>query len=189
MNIFYLHDDPVECAKQHCDKHVVKMVIEYAQLLSTAHRCLDGQLFYGRTTNGRKIARYYHPDTVMNRALYKASHINHPSNVWVRKSKHNYNWLYELWVELAKEYEHRYGRVHESFRKLEMILLLPPQNMSDDEFTEPTPAMAQYPHCIVEGDSKESYRRFYWEDKKQFAKWTRRDKPDWWVEKEKMIYG
>jgi len=42
MNIFYLHKDPDICASYHCDKHVLKMIIEYAQLLSTAHRMLDG---------------------------------------------------------------------------------------------------------------------------------------------------
>ena len=42
MNIFYLDHHTQRCANQHCDKHVVKMIIEYAQLLSTAHRVIDG---------------------------------------------------------------------------------------------------------------------------------------------------
>ena len=72
MNIFYLHDDPVTCAKMHCDKHVVKMIVEYAQLLSTAHHVCDGE---------PKIH------------CYKATHKNHPSAVWARANKHNYNYL------------------------------------------------------------------------------------------------
>lgn len=185
MNVFYLDSDPVVCAKQHCDKHVVKMVVEYAQLMSTAHRVIDGQLWYGRNTNGRKIARYFHPDTAMNHELYKACHVNHPSAQWVRHSAENYNWLQNLWTALAAEYEYRYGRVHESFRKLEYYLLFPPAGLKLKEFTQPTPAMAQYPHCIVEGDSLASYRHFYWEDKRPFAKWTKRDKPEWWKEYER----
>ena len=55
MNIFYLHEDPIQNAKWHVDKHVVKMVTEYAQLLSTAHRVLDGEMYYGKTINGRNI--------------------------------------------------------------------------------------------------------------------------------------
>ena len=61
MNIFYLDNHTHRCAKQHCDKHVVKMIIEYAQLMSTAHRVLDGDPYEGRTANGRRIARWKHP--------------------------------------------------------------------------------------------------------------------------------
>jgi len=42
MNVFYLDRNPITAAQMHCDKHVVKMILEYAQLLSTAHRLLDG---------------------------------------------------------------------------------------------------------------------------------------------------
>lgn len=184
MNIFYIHSNPITCAEQHCDKHVVKMCTEYAQLLSTAHRVVDGELWFGRTTKGRKIQRYFHPDGVMNEALYKASHVNHPSNVWVRQNADNYNWLYELWCALCEEYTYRYGKQHESFRKLEYYLLLPPMKIAKGEFTQPTPAMKAYPHCIVEGNSIKSYRNFYWEDKREFATWSKRDKPDWWIKRE-----
>jgi len=187
MNIFYLHPDHVRCAQEHIDKHVVKMCIEYAQLMSTAHRVIDGKLWYGRTINGRKIARYFHSDPEMNSILYKASHINHPSAIWVRKSENNYNWLYNMWTALAEEYTHRYGRVHESFTKLEYHLLLPPDNIPKAGWTQPPPAMKAYPQCIVEGDSITSYRNYYWEAKSDFASWTKRDKPIWWIEREGQI--
>jgi hypothetical protein len=182
MNIFYLHKSPTLCAQQHCDKHVVKMLIEYAQLLSTAHRVLDGELFYGRTTNGRKITRYFHPDPAMNQELYKATHINHPSAIWVRQSKRNYEWLYDMWTALAAEYTYRYGKEHESFRKLEYHLLMAPKNISHNEFTEPTPAMQSHKECIVENDSIASYRNYYKQAKKEFATWKKRETPDWWEE-------
>ena len=81
MNIFYLHNDPKICAEQHCDKHVVKMILEYAQLLSTAHRVLDGTMYYepSRRT-GRMVKRYYLKD--QRKDLYQATHMNHPSAVW-----------------------------------------------------------------------------------------------------------
>ena len=161
------------------------MLIEYAQILSTTHRLVDGTPWIGRSTTGRKVARYFHPDPVMNKELYKATHINHPSTWWARQSREHYDWLQRLWCALAEEYTHRYGRVHESFRKLEYFLLLAPQNLQSKGFTEPSPAMAAYPHCIVEGDSVSSYRQFYWEDKRSFAKWTNRDKPEWWIEYER----
>ena len=74
MNIFYLDNHTHRCAKQHCDKHVVKMIIEYAQLMSTAHRVLDGDPYEGRTANGRRIARWKHPlETMKN--YYTKHHI------------------------------------------------------------------------------------------------------------------
>ena len=183
MNVFYLHHDPKECAQMHCDSHSSKMCVEYAQLLSTAHRVIDGKLWYGRTTNGRRIARDFHPDPEMQQQLYLASHVNHPSNIWVRENASNYEWLYDMWIELGKEYSHRYGREHASITKLELDLLVPPINIEQGEFTQPTPAMKSYPHCIVEGDSQTSYRNFYFEDKQSFAKWTNRAPPGWWMEK------
>lgn len=182
MNIFYLHPDPVTCAQMHCDKHASKMCVEYAQMLSTAHRVVDGSFWYGRTTNGRRVARYLHPDTDMQHNLYKAVHINHPSTQWVRACGENYSWMYDTWTALCAEYQHRYGRTHESFAKLEYFLMLPPANIKDHKFFQPTPAMKEFPQCIVEGDSLQSYRNYYWEAKRSFAKWSRRDVPSWWQE-------
>ena len=96
MNIFYLSAYPDQCAEMHCDKHVCKMIIEYAQIMSTAHRVLDGEEYYGRTKNGRRIKRWK-MNSNLEDILYKASHVNHPSNQWVRASISNYTWLYEMW--------------------------------------------------------------------------------------------
>ena len=76
MNVFYLDKDPVLAASYHCDKHCVKMIVESAQLLSTAHRLLDED------------------DAHSN--LYKVAHKNHPSTIWVRSSLENYTWLYAV---------------------------------------------------------------------------------------------
>ena len=178
-----MHQDPIICAEQHSDKHVVKMCVEYAQLLSTAQRCIDGEFWNGRTTNGRKIARYFHPDSAMNHTLYKATHINHPSSIWCRASVQNYQWLYDMWVSLCFEFERRYKKKHLSFVKLEYYLLMPPAAIPTDGFTEPTPAMGSHPHCIVEGDSITSYRNYYREAKRDFAVWSTRDIPEWWRER------
>ena len=71
MNIFYLHKDPKICAEMHLDKHCTKMLIEYAQLMSTAHRVLDGLEYEGRTKAGRKIKRYLAPYISKEQILYK----------------------------------------------------------------------------------------------------------------------
>ena len=96
MNIFYLHKKPEISAQLHCDKHVVKMIIEYAQMLSTAHRMLDGRPYVSQNLGGRRIQRWEHPNPNMEKVLYKASHINHPSAVWVRESAVQYQYMYDI---------------------------------------------------------------------------------------------
>jgi hypothetical protein len=178
MNIFYLNSDPKVCAEMHNDSHCSKMIIEYAQLMSTAHRVLDGTEYYGKTANGRKIKRWLHSDIELENALYKASHINHPSGIWVRQSRVNYRWLYRMWTELNTEFMYRYNKnvPHESFRKLQDILKNEPKNLKEGFFTEPTPAM---PDDVKSNSSITSYREYYIKYKQHLAKWTKRDIPDW----------
>jgi hypothetical protein len=177
MNIFYLSETQQTCAEQHNDKHVVKMIIEYAQLLSTAHRVLDGYEFYDTTANGRKIKRWKLEDE-RDDVLYKATHINHPSAVWVRQSDKNYDWLYGLYQTLMTEYTYRYGKVH-ACSKLEMWLARIPNNIPQRAFTEPTPAMPD--KYKVTGDSITSYKNYYIGDKQHIASWKKRTVPNWYV--------
>lgn len=188
MNIFYLNHDPKQCAKDHCDKHVVKMILEYAQLLSTAHRVIDGVQSVGLSKTGRKQTRYVLTDDRESR-LYSATHINHPSAAWVRKSYHNYVWLYTLLHHLCKEYTHRYKKVHKVERDdILHKLYLPPAGLDSTRntitFTEPPPAMPDY--CKVVGNSVKSYQTYYVKEKSRFAKWTSREAPAWYVEGTKI---
>jgi hypothetical protein len=176
MNIFYLHNDPETCAIEHVDKHVVKMILEYAQLLSTAHRVLDGTEYTDYTKNNRKIKRWRMQKDSMERVLYKATHVNHPSAVWCRQSADNYKWLYDLWRELMKEYTFRYGKHHEC-EKLISVLENVPKNIGDGGFTEPTPAMPD--DYIIENDSIASYHKYYKQDKKRMFSWKNREVPAW----------
>lgn len=176
MNIFYLDPDPVICAQYHCDKHVVKMIIEYAQLMSTAHRILDGDQYLGKSKLGRNIKRWLHPEPDMEEILYKASHINHPSAVWTRQSKQNYDWLYNLWFELCSEYTHRYGKEHLTWTKLMVPLGSLPKNIPDVPITVVPQAMPD--HCKMD-DPIDAYRNYYKLEKQSFAKWTKRDIPEW----------
>jgi len=178
MNVFYLDRDPRICAEMHCDKHVCKMIIEYAQLMSTAHRVHDGSVYYDKTKNGRRIKRWY-LNSNMEGILYKASHVNHPSAQWARASDGNYKWLYEMWTHLCEEYTHRYGKVHETQRKLADALSHIPMNIPKQQFKEPPQAMSHYPDCMVEGDSIKAYKNYYIVAKKEFAKWTKRQIPEW----------
>ena len=112
MNVFYLSSLPRECAEMHCDKHVCKMMIEYAQMLSTTHRILDG-------------------DEVISESLYKVAHKNHPCTIWTRTNRSNYLWLFRLWKNLSMEYTLRYDRLHLSWTKLNKYLSFTPKNIAD----------------------------------------------------------
>mgnify|MGYP001158104967 CR=1 FL=1 len=160
MNIFYLDKDVNKCAQYHNDKHCVKMILEYAQLLCTAHWELDVS------------------NQVMNNpmGLYKPTHKNHPSAVWVRQSKKNYEYLYSLFNALCHEYSYRYGKIHLTYSKLHNVLATPPQNIPDKEFTQPTPAM---PDDVKDNDSINAYRKYYNKYKQHLAKWTNREVPEW----------
>ena len=176
MNIFYLHPNTKTCAQHHCDKHVVKMIIEYAQLMSTAHRVLDGKLYVDKTANNRRIKRWSLPHQHMEDVVYKASHVNHPSGKWCRMTKENYGYLYSLWIELCKEYTHRYGRKHLTQEKLEHILVNTPKNMPSAGVTTMPQAM---PDDVKMPDPLDGYRKYYRTYKRDFAKWTNRQVPEW----------
>ena len=179
MNIFYLHPTPKTSAKLHCDKHVVKMIIEYAQQLCTAHRLLDG-IEWIDDSSGRKIKRWKLEDSHLDGLLYKASHVNHPDNIWVRQSVKNYDYLYKMFVFLCEEYTWRYGKIHETEKKLRRVLHKAPINIPTDvEFSEPPQAMPDY--CKNE-NTVTAYRNYYINEKKDFAKWTKQPIPDWFKE-------
>jgi hypothetical protein len=191
MNIFYLDHDVRKCAEMHNDKHVVKMILEYAQLLSTAHRILDGVLFTGVSLSGRKKTVYVLADN-RNSTLYSATHVNHPSAVWVRQSAQNYMWLAELLEECCKEYTHRYDKVHKVERDGLMQALKNqfPTNIPDGPFTEPTPAMPEDVKVLrevhtdrYELDSLASYRNYYIQNKTHLANWKKRGAPEWYITK------
>lgn len=185
MNIFYLHCDPKLCAEMHNDKHIVKMIIEYAQLLSTAHRILDGRLVEGLSKSGRKAKRYELPDQ-RDGILYTATHSNHPSAIWARASEVNYRWLFSLWIECMDEYTHRYGKIHATSRLMESLRKVPTNIKSGVDFIEPPPAMPE--HYRVPGNSIQSYHNYYIGDKRDMSRWTNRVMPAWFADGINMLY-
>ena len=164
MNIFALSRLVKECAEMHCDQHVIKMILESAQLLCTAHRVLDGFekiVETGKMTSTgkmRKIKRWIHPDEEKETLLYKSCHVKHPCGVWVQASKENYDWLFNLFVELCKEYTFRYKKTHAS-ESLTNVLSVSPLNIPTDVgLTEFAQAM---PDDVKSVDSIEAYKNYY----------------------------
>jgi hypothetical protein len=175
LNIFYLHSEPEICARQHVDKHVVKMILEYAQLLSTSHRVLDGTEILTMSDSGKKRKRWILPDE-RNVILYEATHIQHPSAIWTRQSHENYIFLWELFRCLLAEYTFRYEKIHATSRLLIPLSVLPKQILSKG-FVEPTPAMPEQ-YKIID-DSITSYRNYYLGEKARMFSWKKREMPDW----------
>jgi hypothetical protein len=177
MNIFYVNSDPEVAARSMVDRHVVKMILETAQLLSTAHRVIDGEEYVGQSQTGRKAKRWRlsgNADAIM----YAATHINHPSAVWVRENSANYNWLYDHLLALGREYTHRYGRTHLTIDKLKDILEDAPENI------EQSNVMTKMPSCmdkqyIVSLDPITNYRNYYNYGKTDLLRWSNRPPPQW----------
>jgi hypothetical protein len=151
MNIFVLDTDIEKCAKDHCDKHCVKMILESCQILCGVHWSTGGD------------------------APYRLSHKNHPCSIWARTSYSNYVWLTDLGLELCKEYERRYGKIHKTKSVLEWCLTNKP-NIPDLGLTPHAKAM---PDEYKVDDVIESYRNYYRGAKKDFAKWKNREIPEW----------
>ena len=144
MNIFYLHKDPQKAAEYQYDKHVVKMILESAQMLCTAHHHYD---------NGDNVP-------------YKKAHYNHPSTVWARANKPQYYWLYNHMIALGEEYTKRYGKVHLTITKCKEALLLYPHGMPDGFFTSPPQCM---PDEYKTDDSVDAYWNYYIGEKHSVA--------------------
>ena len=182
MNIFVLHPHPVVSAKQHCDKHVVKMILETAQLLSTAHRLLDGVQDLRESSTGKTQTKYWElPDNNMEGTLYRATMMNHPCAIWCRESDANYTWAYNLFAGLCDEYTHRYGKVHKTDMLLREALFETPKNIPKKIGL--TPFKQAMPEDVKHNDSIQAYRQYYLKYKASFAKWTNREVPDWYASK------
>jgi len=182
MNIFFLSEDVNESAKWTIDRHIVKMILETAQLLSTAHRLLDG-VEYIDSSSGRKIKRWKLNDE-REKILYKATHMSHPCAQWARETESNYNWLYLLLLAYLKEYTYRYDKIHKIEREgLSIYLGKTPKNIPNGDRTKMPSAMDKT--YIISDDPIVNYK-YYYTNAKRYDKngkfmhiWSKRDVPDW----------
>jgi len=166
MNRFIINYSPDLIARDLCDKHVVKMPLEEAQMLCT-------------------VVRKYDPDFADRHNLYKAVHQKHPCTIWAGESRANYNYAFTLWDYMCNEYTHRYGKHHASQRLFDAL--------SDGIMCVPEGDLTPHPECFSEHtDLKsgkawplDSYRKFYMTKQRRFKMvWTKRPVPDWFVQEE-----
>jgi len=167
MNIFYVDRSASVSARLLADVHVVKMILETAQMLSTAHRLTQESV----------------PEV-----LYKTTHKNHPSSVWIRDSRNNYAWAYMHFTALSRQYTYRYGKTHLTWQKLGDILKYIP-DLPDKPFTPPPLCM---PDEYKVGDTVESYRWYYTSKAHSMGRpmtWTKTTRPAWFGENYVKMYG
>ena len=176
MNRFILDKDPLIAAEYHCDKHVVKMILEECQMLCTAHRILDGVEVEGMSKSGRKAKRWV-IDDYRNDKLYQATHMNHPCTQWSMFTTNNYTWSVSLLRCLLDEYKFRYKKDHKC-EELYPFLQRLPHNIRSGPLTPFPQAM---PDECKRDNPVDGYRNYYITHKAGFAKWTSRDVPEWFV--------
>lgn len=155
MNIFVLDHDIERCAQYHCDQHVAKMILESVQILCTA-------------LNNIGLETPYQP-----------THSKHPCVLWVGESFDNFLWLKDLTYFLNDEYRYRFDRTndHKSIGALKLISGYRYARRGLTPFAQAMPAAYKIP-----GDTVAAYRQFYLAEKQRFARWTRREKPDWLID-------
>ena len=163
MNIFFLHKDPQWAANALCDKHVPKMLLESAQMLSTAVRR------YEEDTDTTPLAK----------PIYKSAYPNHPMTKWVGFNRDCFRWALENAVFISQEYCKRFKKLHKSSAVINTIY---DNNYIDDIpdgfFKEPPQCM---PDEYKDKDYVVAYRKYYMGAKAYFAKWERGvSAPEWW---------
>lgn len=155
MNIFVLDGAPHKAARYHCDRHVVKMILESAQILCT-------------------VAHKYGLD-----APYRATHHNHPCTLWAGESSANWDWLVALSAALNQEYRSRFNHTvdHKSWTVISH--LEKPRSFPETTLTPFAQAMPEKYRAAT--DPVAAYRAFYIGEKASFATWKHSDQPDWFI--------
>lgn len=152
VNIFVLDDNPQKCAEYHCDKHVVKMSLETAQILCSV--------------------RHIHND--FRNIPYRKTHINHPCVKWAATAQDNYIWLCHLGLELCAEYKFRYSKTHKCLDVIQDCL-----SFSFSQTVGMTPFVLAMPDYCKLSDPIKAYRNYYLQEKRYMANWSKRPIP-WW---------
>jgi hypothetical protein len=175
MNIFILSWNIQQCVEAHFDKHVVKMILELAQLLSITHFVLKSPKYELWRNQG---------------LVYKApkSHINHPCAIWTRQHRNNYMYTCLLAQALCREYFYRYGQYKNYHHKSEKIInhcyynepIFPKCTLpliGIHKVTKPAQAM---PDKYKHKNTIEAYRNWYRsEEKSHITTWKDRKQPSW----------
>jgi len=177
MNIFFLSMNPRRCARMHANIHIVKMIVETAQLLCNVHR----------RQRELCLAPYIGP----NKIPYKESASGHRklgSMIWVGESHGNYKWAVQLGLELCAEYNQGRGRAagkttqHRTQRVLEWLQRYEPNFKIKRRTPVKLKHLAMPDKFKKASSSIEAYRDYYYSKRKTMTMaWDPKKRtPDWW---------
>jgi hypothetical protein len=179
MNIFVLDLDPQKCAEYHCNKHLVKMIIEHNQILGSIAYTARGIQKKKEITESfiqKVFPDFPRKDEHNISKPYGIGYVNHPCTKWAGESLLNYAWLCDLNMELCKEYTNRYKKIHSG----ESITQWYIKNCPDIPVKGLTPFPQAMPDDCKDSDVVTAYRNYYNKHKVKFAKWPEGKTPFWW---------
>lgn len=184
MNIFVLDNDPGRAARDHCDKHVVKMILESGQMLCTAHWLNWSRMLGAPKLKPRQLQQWLFDNVPADlQPPWKMSHVHHPCTQWTQHVWGNYMWHSRLGLALCEEYTRRYGKEHKSLEVHRWLNRhIPPtfERRVEDPVGITPFAIAMPDDCKVPNDAVQSYRNYYNKHKVRLAKWKYSAEPAWW---------
>ena len=192
MNIFALSRNPVEAVQQMIDKHIIKMPTETCQMLHTNILYMQYFKEHGEEPQLKDLKAFH---AFTESELMKPAMLNHPSTIWARQSRQNFDWLYEHGLALCQEYTYRYDKSHGSFDRILDVNIhakltyrhgyphsgLTPVSIAMDDsyridldkYSQRNPNWTGWDFVIA------SYRHYYLEGKWRIAEWRKNRRPDW----------
>lgn len=184
MNIFVLNHDPVLAAKDYCDKHVVKQILEVGQMLCAAHwigwqKMVKVNTGLKRKEFMEKLSSEIDPRL---RPPWKLTHAAHPCTQWAQRTWGNYMWLSRHGLALCDEYTERYGKIHKAHEIHRWLNRhIPPtfEGVIDNPVGITPYAICMPDDVKVPGDAVASYRNYYIVHKAKMARWAHSEKPVW----------
>lgn len=173
MNIFILSKSCKKSAKYYFNSHVSKIILEIAQLMSTAILSLLP------TIKNKNLA------TLITNTAYRSTHVNHPFAIWMRTSNGNWNWGFKMATALHNEWKYRYDHNDDKMHKSYKVIQELNEIFSSNKLSFTQELITKFPQCMPKvyqhPDPVVAYRNYYMGvEKKHLTNWGNRSKPHWW---------
>lgn len=184
MNIFILHEDPKIAAQQHCERHVLKMIIEHTQMMAAAYYHTLGisrkkEILENEEKVHNLFRGFPRKDENGKENPYKISHVNHPCTVWTRESLTNFYWLLDCTKAMCEEFTYRYSGKHSVEAIIDWMYENPPK-LEDIGLTPFAQAM---PDFYKGNNAIEAYHKYYaFKTTYMKVNWKLEERiPSWWT--------
>lgn len=171
VNFFYLDQDPKKCAKYYCNKHIIKIPIEIAQILSKVHHELNSNIDF---------SKIYKNSIVVNNSIGPYQ--------WIKESYDNYIWACKLGLELINQYKLRYNKENHKTEIILLFLFNNPPKLSKKGITKFIGTNKYDMFQFISNDPVICARYNYAEMKCTHDKWNKEvSPPDWFIKIKRSI--